>query len=201
MATSALPSPLAVLPPGVALRRATAADAAGIAAMNSDEAVLGGLLQLPYPSVEMWRSQLAEAEKPNSGHLILIADRAGEVVAHAGLNEASARVRRRHAAGLGIAVRIDMQGKGLGTAMMAALCDYADRWSQWTRIELHVFADNSRAIALYQRFGFEVEGRHRGYALRGGQYVDTLSMARLHPAPPLLPTGGIANNPASAPGA
>jgi putative acetyltransferase len=28
------------------------------------------------------------------------------------------------------------------------------------------------------------EGLHRGYALRDGSYVDTLSMARLHPNPP-----------------
>jgi len=28
------------------------------------------------------------------------------------------------------------------------------------------------------------EGLHRGYALRAGHYVDSLSMARLHPSPP-----------------
>jgi putative acetyltransferase len=52
------------------------------------------------------------------------------------------------------------------------------------RIELTVYDDNARAIALYRKFGFEIEGRHRGYALRDGRYVDALTMARLHPAPP-----------------
>ncbi|MGL6093385.1 MAG: GNAT family N-acetyltransferase, partial [Pseudomonas paracarnis] len=32
---------------------------------------------------------------------------------------------------------------------------------------------------LYRKFGFEVEGRLRDYALRDGMFVDTLSMARL----------------------
>jgi L-amino acid N-acyltransferase YncA len=32
---------------------------------------------------------------------------------------------------------------------------------------------------LYRKFGFEVEGRLRDYALRDGVFVDTLSMARL----------------------
>ena len=44
-----------------------------------------------------------------------------------------------------------------------------------------MFTDNERAIALYKRFGFEIEGTHRGYALRDGGYVDTYSMARIKP--------------------
>ena len=67
---------------------------------------------------------------------------------------------------------------------MQALIDYADQWGHVLRIELTVFADNTRAIALYERFGFEHEGRQRGYALRHGVYSDVLAMARLHPNPP-----------------
>ena len=44
--------------------------------------------------------------------------------------------------------------------------------------------DDAAAIALYRKFGFEMEGRHRGYALRDGRYVDAFAMARLHPDPP-----------------
>jgi RimJ/RimL family protein N-acetyltransferase len=84
------------------------------------------------------------------------------------------------------------QGGGEGTALMQAACDHADRWAQRLRLELTVFVDNARAIALYRRFGFQQEGRHRAYALRDGAYVDVLSMARLHPHPPAalgLPVG------------
>ena len=85
---------------------------------------------------------------------------------------------------LGIAVHPDAQGQGVGHALMAALCDWADHWGQVLRTELTVFVDNARAIRLYERHGFVQEGRHRGHALRGGQYVDVFSMARLHPHPP-----------------
>ncbi|OYU98728.1 MAG: hypothetical protein CFE45_15385 [Burkholderiales bacterium PBB5] len=102
----------------------------------------------------------------------------------AGLHPTGPALRRRHAMSLGISVAAQAQGQRVGTALMAALCDYADQWAQVLRIELSVFADNARAIGLYQRFGFEREGLHRGYALRDGHYADVLSMARLHPRPP-----------------
>ena len=47
------------------------------------------------------------------------------------------------------------------------------------RLELSVYADNTRAIALYERFGFEREGLYRAYAWRAGAYVDSVAMARL----------------------
>jgi L-phenylalanine/L-methionine N-acetyltransferase len=37
-----------------------------------------------------------------------------------------------------------------------------------------------RGIALYEKFGFEVEGTHR-LAFRDGEYTDAYSMARLKP--------------------
>jgi L-phenylalanine/L-methionine N-acetyltransferase len=37
------------------------------------------------------------------------------------------------------------------------------------------------AIALYRKFGFEVEGTRRCDAFRDGKYVDLFAMARLQP--------------------
>jgi hypothetical protein len=51
---------------------------------------------------------------------------------------------------------------------------------------LHFARDNDRAMALYRSMGFEEEGRHRAYAMKDGRYVDSLSMARMHPNPPRL---------------
>ena len=88
---------------------------------------------------------------------------------------------------LGISVAREYQRRGVGAALMAALCDYADRWAGVLRLELTVYADNAPAIALYRKFGFQTEGTHRAYALRDGAYADVLAMARLHPRPPTLP--------------
>lgn len=170
----------------ITLRRATVADAPAYARIMGDPMILGNLLQLPYPSAEMWAKRIAENDAPGRTDLALVAERGGEVVGSAGLHPGIA-VRRRHVAMLGISVAAPHIGTGVGTALMQGLIDYADHWGQLLRIELTVFADNQRAIRLYERFGFEHEGRARAYALRDGRYEDVLYMARLHPNPPRLP--------------
>ena len=171
--------------PAVTLRRATPDDAPAFVALMADPQVFGGLMQLPFPSEAQWRQRL-EGSDNGSAELSLVAERDGDIVGSAGLHPVGPAVRRRHVAIIGISVRPDAQGQGVGTALMQALCDYADRWAHILRIELGVYTDNVRAIALYRRFGFEIEGTHKGYALRDGVFVDSHTMARLHPNPPKI---------------
>ncbi|MCY7314104.1 MAG: GNAT family N-acetyltransferase [Rubrivivax sp.] len=168
----------------VHIRRARLEDAEAFAATMSDPAVLPDLLQLPYVDAADWRARLADSLKPGEPRLMLVAEVDGVVVGNAGLAQGSLQMRRRHAMGLGIAVNATHWRRGVGQALMTALIDWADNWAGVLRIELQVFTDNAAAQALYQRHGFVVEGRHRGFALRDGVYADVVSMARLHPAPP-----------------
>lgn len=169
----------------VALRRATVQDAAAFARQMGDPQVYPFTMQLPYASEEIWHQRLTDNLQPAQARdLLLVAESEGRLVGSAGLHP-QPQSRRRHAAMLGITVVGEAQGRGVGRALMAALCDYADGWVGLLRIELSVFADNARAIALYERFGFEHEGRFRGYALRNGVYEDVLTMARWHPRPPV----------------
>ena len=45
-----------------------------------------------------------------------------------------------------------------------------------------VFTDNARAIALYEKFGFVIEGTHRAALFRNGRFDDVHCMARLRPS-------------------
>jgi len=168
----------------IQIRRVRTSDAEAMARLMGDPDVLGNLLQLPFPSVEAWRTRLAEWDQPGRSDLLLVAEAEGALVGNAGLNPVGPALRRRHAMHLGITVAKGWQGRGVGTQLMAALLDAADRWLGCLRIELTVFTDNEAAIALYRKFGFEIEGTHRAYALRDGRYADVLAMARLHPSPP-----------------
>jgi len=79
-------------------------------------------------------------------------------------------------------VHDEWQGKGIGTALMRAGVDLADKWLNLTRLELKVYTDNEPAVRLYERFGFVHEGTLQQYAFRDGRYVDAYLMARLRPA-------------------
>jgi len=173
----------------ITIRKAIPGDAAAYARMMSEVDVYSNLLQMPYADEETWRQRLTESCAPGKTDLGLVAELDGAVVGSAGMHPVGAALRRRHAMMLGISVAGHAQGKGVGSALMAALCDYADRWAGVLRIELTVFEDNQRAQALYRKFGFEVEGKHRAYALRDGRYVDAIFMARLHPGQPLVQRG------------
>ena len=168
----------------VTVRRATVHDAAAYARIMGDPAVYPGLMQMPYTSEELWRQRLTESLAPSKTDLLLVAEQDGTVVGSAGLHPAGLAIRRRHAWMLGISVAPQAQGRGVGTALMQALCDYADNWIGALRLELTVYTDNAVALALYRKFGFVIEGTAKAYALRDGKYVDTYMMARLHPTPP-----------------
>ncbi len=174
------------------LRRVKPADAAAIAEQFADPEVFAGTLQLPYPSEEMWAQRIAgmNPPAPGSNEIVLAAVLGDRPVGLAGLHPVGPSVRRRHVMSLGITVARSAQGQGVGQALMTALLDYADNWAQILRVELTVFHDNARAIRLYERHGFELEGRLRADALRNGVYEDVLMMARLHPRQPLLRPAG-----------
>jgi putative acetyltransferase len=170
----------------ITIRRARPDDAAAIARMMGEPGVYANLMQMPHPSEELHRARIADSIAPGKSDLLLVAERDGKVVGSAGMHSAGPAVRRRHVVMIGLSVIAEAQGQGVGSALLQALCDYADRWMGVLRIELTVYVDNAAAISLYRKFGFETEGRHRGYALRDGHYVDVFAMARLHPSPPAI---------------
>ena len=69
--------------------------------------------------------------------------------------------RMRHVGTVGLFVHTEYQNMGVGTALLKTLLDLADNWLMLVRVELEVFADNQRAIHLYETLGFETEGRKR----------------------------------------
>jgi RimJ/RimL family protein N-acetyltransferase len=86
--------------------------------------------------------------------------------------------RARSTARVVMGVRRNYWGRGVGAALMEAAESWA-RAKQIHRLELSVMVHNERAIALYERMGFEKEGVRR-HALRiDGSFVDELYMGKL----------------------
>lgn len=160
----------------IEIRRAEPADYKAVQQVHAQPNALRGTLQLPFPSEEVWKKRLEEATE---GMYALVACVEGEVVAMAGLHLFPKSPRRSHAGHVGLVVHDNWQSKGVGTALMQALIDLADKWLNLSRLELTVFTDNEPALKLYKKLGFAIEGTHRKYAFRDGAYADAYSMARV----------------------
>lgn len=160
----------------ITIRHIEPGDAEAIVKIFSGPKAIWGTLQIPYPSVEMWRKRLAE---PPEGMYGLVACVDGEVVGQIALHTFPNSPRRRHTADLGMAVRDDWQGKRVGAALMQAAVELADKWINISRLRLEVYTDNEPAIALYKKFGFQIEGKCVRADFRDGEFADTYVMARL----------------------
>jgi putative acetyltransferase len=165
------------------VRRAEISDAAQLQRVFASTSTYAGTLQLPHPSFELWQERLENAD-PKDTRLVAIYD--GVVVGTASLH-LEKKQRRAHVASLGMGVADSFSGRGVGTALLTEMLHISDNWLNLLRIELTVFCDNTAAIRLYKKFGFEIEGTHRAYAFRNGEFVDSYAMARLHPHQAMVP--------------
>ncbi|MEM6610207.1 MAG: GNAT family N-acetyltransferase [Pseudomonadota bacterium] len=153
-------------------------DVAPLTAATNLPGVRLGTLRFPYTGAEFMRRRLLEPEG-NMHPLVAVWD--GLAVGQASLILRYGR--QRHVGELFLFVHDDFWGRGIGRALVEAVIDLADNWHGLRRLQLDVAAQNTRAIALYEAFGFEVEGTMRGDTITEGRLEDSLLMARLRPAP------------------
>ena len=121
---------------------------------------------------------LRESLGAGNPHLAVVVD--GKLVGWCDVCRSSFEIEA-HVGSLGIGLLPEWRGKGLGKALLDATIAAAER-SDLNRIELTVFSDNLRAIALYEASGFAREGTMRAAARFGDEYRDVIQMARLGPA-------------------
>jgi RimJ/RimL family protein N-acetyltransferase len=132
-------------------------------------------------SVRDLAADLARAAR--SGNSVVIVADAGDHLA--GYVELAGGVfrRSRATAHVVIGVRQDASRAGVGAALLRQAIHWASG-RDLHRLELTVMAHNHRAIRLYQRMGFSLEGRRKQCLIVDGQFVDELTMAAILPARP-----------------
>jgi RimJ/RimL family protein N-acetyltransferase len=86
--------------------------------------------------------------------------------------------RLRHTVTIEIGVRKHCIGRGVGTRLFAAVEQWA-RERKAHRLELTVATHNERALALYRKCGFTIEGERRHALLLYGIYMDEYLMGKL----------------------
>ena len=112
-----------------------------------------------------------------SGKIVsVVADVGGRIVGNSSVTRGSYRDTQRHG-GLGIAVSKKFREIGIGVEMMRTLVKESRR-AKLKTLELEVFANNPRAIHVYEKTGFKQTGRIPKKMLRNGKFIDSIIMTR-----------------------
>ena len=89
------------------------------------------------------------------------------------------RKRLEHWGELGISVLREYWNRGIGHALLNYLFDWIEKGRVIKKIDLMVREDNYSAIVLYEKVGFEVEGKIRRVMKINEKYYSFLYMGKL----------------------
>jgi RimJ/RimL family protein N-acetyltransferase len=105
----------------------------------------------------------------------VVAEVKGRLTGNSSVTRGSYEDTKRHGY-LGISISKKHRDPGIGLEMMRTLVNES-RKAGLKSIELEVFANNPRAIHVYDRIGFKEAGRIPKKMLRNGKYIDSVVMA------------------------
>ena len=128
----------------------------------------------PFPSLDLFRIWFAAL---GNERFDLVAEINDELVGFASLFVLPDR--QSHAGWFVLGVCEHSQNKGVGRKLLQSLIWIADLAYGLRRIQLTVYCNNTVAMKLYRKFGFEIEGRHKDFVRYANQFVDAYSMARV----------------------
>jgi [ribosomal protein S18]-alanine N-acetyltransferase len=158
---------------GVEIRPARDEDAESVAAITAVVAEEGSIgAQPPVDRAARAAALRTLLADPGRGGAWVLCD--GERV----VGTTTALERVAGVLSLGMMLLPEARGRRGGRALLAAVLEHARRVGAH-KVDLEVWPDNGRAIALYAAAGFTVEGlRDRHYRRRDGSLRSSLIMAR-----------------------
>lgn len=158
------------------IRAVELTDADQLKSIYSQKNVQENMLQLPAPSLNYWENRIQNYSE--NGCISFVAE-LDEIVVGELVIFTQKHIRLRHVVSFGVAVDINHSGKGIGKQLILFCQEYAFQWLTAGRLELEVFTSNSSAIKLYEKLGFEIEGKKKNAALKNGVYQDVFIMSKL----------------------
>jgi RimJ/RimL family protein N-acetyltransferase len=121
--------------------------------------------------------QLIKEDTESVHNLFLVCEVNGRIVGFSRC-EGNDLKRMSHKVEFGVCVLKDFWGYGIGTNLLKETIKWADT-SGIKKITLNVLESNEKAIMLYKRYGFEVEGvLKKDKVLSDGNYYNTVVMGR-----------------------
>lgn len=110
---------------------------------------------------------------------MMIAEVDGKLAGNCSLSSLGFRIRIKHRCNVAIALYEEFCGLGIGKAMMEHLLDEAKNMG-FEQAELEVVGRNERAIALYEKLGFErVGAMPHAMKHKDGSYDELIMMVKI----------------------
>ncbi|MBP5158506.1 MAG: GNAT family N-acetyltransferase [Treponema sp.] len=165
----------------ILIDRPTAADAQEILDLMK---VIGGETDnLTFDGRGFYNTTVAEEaklldEKAKSDREAFFVVRKDARIVGMGHYTACTKERMAHRGTIGICLRKSACGQGLGTALMERLLDFARNTAMSEIVSLEVRCDNSGALHLYEKLGFENIGTFKGFFKVNGKLVDFYIMEK-----------------------
>lgn len=118
---------------------------------------------LSYPDENSFdvvqESRFLKEKSESDNEIEILAVVNNDVVGTAGIEAVGTKYKVRHRAEFGISVAREFWGLGIGRALMDA-CIESARQAGYVQLELNVVSDNTRAISMYEKAGFQEYGRN-----------------------------------------
>ncbi len=171
---------------GLSLRRREKRDAEDLWSMFAQPLCRLGSIIDPYDSAAELQAWLEGLD----GHFDTVATLGDRAIGMGGLYVGAGN--QSHVGTLTLFIHDDFHSRGIGSLILSVLLSAADTMIGLKRVQLLVFCDNARAISLYRKFGFKIDGGLECFARRGDAFFPCYSMARLRLDQPPIPRGNMA---------
>jgi RimJ/RimL family protein N-acetyltransferase len=163
------------------IREAREADAKNLNAMVADVFQSSPyLVTLPEEFSSFTEEQQKERIKKfeiEANHLMLVAEVGDELVGVIDFQNGG-RKRISHRGSFGMSAHPRWREKGIGYLLLKGLIDWVGQHPSVELIQLAVMEENTPAVALYKKMGFEITGREPyGLKLADGTFLVELNMS------------------------
>jgi [ribosomal protein S5]-alanine N-acetyltransferase len=161
--------------PEISLTDFRRSDLGALVEWLSEREIYERTLRIPHPytlaDAEEWLGIVEQAKDQNGASLHwAIRDAAGQLIGGAGLHGFEAFAPHRSEIGYWLAK--PFWGRGVMTAVVAAVCRHAFETLGLAKITAHVFSFNDASARVLEKCGFEQEGYVRQHLQKDGRLID-----------------------------
>jgi len=164
----------------IIIRLATAEDARDLMTMKLDyldDTKTIPLFQSEYPNEVVNELNLIKRLEIEKNSVLFVAENNNKLIGNIDLN-GNQRLKLFHTGVVGMGIREEWRGKGVGTALLEAVIKWSEINMFIKLLWLEVYDSNEAGKALYRKMGFHECGIMKNFFHEGNDFIDKITMTR-----------------------